>query len=76
MTIRRCKNLLFYYFLKTKYLLNDLPGILFSMSQTLILPSKSPVAGLRSDNCVAPNVIHLKGCLLRSMVAENKKIQI
>ena len=46
------------------------------MSQTLILPSKSPVAGLRSDNCVAPNVIHLKGCLLRSMVAENKKIQI
>ena len=64
------------YFLKTKYLLNDLPGILFSMSQTLILPSKSPVAGLRSDNCVAPNVIHLKGCLLRSMVAENKKIQI
>ena len=46
------------------------------MSQTLMLPSKSPVAGLRSDNCVAPNVIHLKGCLLRSMVAVNKKIQI
>ena len=41
-----------------------------------MLPSKSPVAGLRSDNCVAPNVIHLKGCLLRSIVAVNKKIQI
>ena len=79
MTINRCKkvSLLFYaYFIKTQYLLNNLPGILFSMSQTLMLPSKSPVAGLRSDNCVAPNVIHLKGCLLRSMVAVNKKIQI
>ena len=48
-----------------------LPDSLFSISQTWILPSKSPVAGWRSSSFDAPNVMHLKGCLLRSIVTAN-----